>query len=226
MPRATRRRGSTESDRPPQDAVDDRAPDPALSVVAAEAADERDTAPVDLVAEPREQRGKDGQRAEHRDRDHRDRRGGERREDLVTGQEHAGHGDDDGDAGDEHGTPGGRRGDLDGVPGATAGGTLLAFAPEVEERVVNADREPDQEHERARLHRRRHELARDGDEAEGREDRGQGEDQRNAGGHQRPEGDHEDDERDREGQDAGLAEVVVERGLDAPWPRWRPRTPR
>ena len=110
---------------PAQDAVDDRAPDPAFAVVAAEPADERDAQPVDLVAEPREQRGQHGQRAEHRDRDDEDRRDAERGERRVAGQEHAGHRHHHGQAGDEHRAAGGRGGGLERRPLAAPGGPLL-----------------------------------------------------------------------------------------------------
>ena len=92
---------------PAQDAVDDRAPDPAFAVGAAEPADQRDAQPVDLVAEPREQGGKDGQRAEYGDGDDEDRREPEGGEGRVAGQEHAGHRHDHGQAGDEHRPAGG-----------------------------------------------------------------------------------------------------------------------
>ena len=55
-------------------AVDDRSPDPTLAVVAPQPVHERHAKPVDVVAELREQRRQDRQRAEHRDRDHRHRR--------------------------------------------------------------------------------------------------------------------------------------------------------
>ena len=87
---------------PAQDAVDDRAPDPPLAVVAAEPADERDPQPVDLVAELREQGRQDGQRTEHGDGDHEDRRDAERGERAVAGQEHARHRHHHREPGDEH----------------------------------------------------------------------------------------------------------------------------
>jgi hypothetical protein len=112
-------------------------------VVAAQPADERNPDPVDPVAEPREQRGQDGERAEHRDRDDEDRRHAERREDLVAGQEHAGHRRHHRQTRDEHrasrcGRSGFHRSAL-----AAARGAFLPLAPEIEHRVVDADREPD-----------------------------------------------------------------------------------
>ena len=197
--------------RPAQHAVDDRAPDAALAVVAAETADERDADAVDAVAEPREQRGEHRQRAEHRDRDHDDRRNAERGEDLVAGQEHAGHRDDHGQSGDEHRATGSCGRGLERVPLAPAGGAFLPLAPQVEHRVVDADREPDQQHESRRLHRDREDVARDGDQSESREHRGQREQQRDTRGDERTEREGEDAERDREREEAGLPEVVLER---------------
>ena len=110
---------------PAQDAVDDRAPDPAFAVVAAEPAEERDAQPVDLVAEPREQGGQHGQRAEHRDGDDEDRRDAERGEGRVAGQEHAGHRHHHRQAGDEHRAAGGGGGGLERRPLAAPGGPLL-----------------------------------------------------------------------------------------------------
>ena len=44
--------------------------------------------------------------------------------------------------------PGGRRGPLQRRPRVVTGGPLLALAPHVEERVVDADRQPDQQDDR------------------------------------------------------------------------------
>ena len=62
---------------------------------------------------------------------------------LSPDEEHAGHRDQDGDAGDEDGPAGRRCGGRERGALAAAGGTLLALTPDVEERVVDADREPD-----------------------------------------------------------------------------------
>ncbi len=192
-----------------QDAIDDRAPDPALAVVAAEPADERHAAPVDAVAEPRQQCRQHGQRPDHRDRDHCDRGDGERLEDGVARQEHARHGRHHGQAGDEHGAAGRRGCGLERGTFAASGGPFLALALQVEERVVDADGEPDQEHERAGLVRHREDVAGPGDDAEGGKDSRQGEQQRDPGGGESAERDHEDDERDRERQHPGFAEVLL-----------------
>ena len=218
-----RRRGEREQqpggdgrreERPAEDAVDDRAPDPALAVVAAEPADERDAQPVDLVAEPREQRREHGQRAEHGGRDDEDRGEAERLEGRVAGQEHAGHRGDHGQPGDQHGAAGGGGGGLEGGGRAASGGAFLACALQVEHRVVDADREADQEHHRLRLERDWEQVARQRDQPERREHGGQTEQERDAGRDECAEGQQEDQERDRQREHPGLAEVVPVRRLD------------
>ena len=62
-------------------------------------------------------------------------------------------------AGDEHRVAGGGGCGLDRRPLAPAGGALLALPLQVEHRVVDADREPDQEHDRGRFGRYRQQLA-------------------------------------------------------------------
>jgi hypothetical protein len=113
-----------------------------------EAMQERHAALLDAVAEHRQQRRDDGHRADHRDRHDRDRADAERRERRVAGQEHAGHGDHHGQAGDQHGAAGGRGGDVDRVAVTDAARSLLALAAKVEERVVDADRQADEQHDR------------------------------------------------------------------------------
>ena len=106
------------------------------------------------------------------------------------------------------------------------GGPLLPLALQVEHRVVDADREPDQEHHRGGLHRDRQHGAGQRDQPERREDGGQREQQRNACRHESAEREHENDERDRKREHSGLAEVVDVRRLDALLRRSRRRTRR
>ena len=166
--------------------------------------------PVDLVAEPREQRGQHGQRAEHRQRNDDDRRHGERCERRVRGQEHPGHRDHHGHARDQHRAARRRRGCLQCRPLAASGSPFLAFPLQIEHRVVDADREADQEHDREDLIRHRQHLTRQCDQPERPDDGGQSQQQRDAGRHERSEGDHEDDQRDRERVEACLRQVVRE----------------
>ena len=125
--------------------LEDRAPEAALAVLALEPVQERDPALLDLVAEPAEQRREHRQRAEHRDRDDHHRPDREGHERLVAGEEHAGHRDQHGDAGDQDGAAGRGCGGLERGVLAASGGALFALAPEVEERVVDPDGEPDQQ---------------------------------------------------------------------------------
>ena len=91
---------------------------------------------------------------------------------------------------------------------------VLAFTLQVEHRVVDADREPDQEHDCGGLRRHRQQLAGQRDQPEGGEYGGQGEEQRNACGHERSESDHEDDQRDRNREETGFLQVVRERRVN------------
>ena len=79
----------------------------------AEPVQERDLALVDLVAEPREQRRQHRQRAEHRDADDHHRGDAEAEVGLVAGEDHPGHRDHHGEAGDQNRAARGRGGGLD-----------------------------------------------------------------------------------------------------------------
>ena len=204
------------------------APDARLAVVAmARAADERHAALLDPVAELGQQRGQDGERAEHRDRDDEHRADGERREHRVAGEEHAGHGDHHGQAGDRARRGRRSRRRTRAPPRRAAGVALLHLAPQVEHRVVDADGEADQQHDRVRSTRRpgsswligpsRPSVADDG---------GEREQQRHAGGDERAERDDQDQQRDRQREELGLLEVVLEGLRRAPCRRWRRRTAR
>ena len=130
-------------------------------------------------------------------------------------------------AGDDHGPPGGRRRDLHRVQGGAAAGPLLTGPPDVEERVVDADGHPDQQHharggvgdrqqmrgQRGESHRSRH--------------RGEREQHRHRGGQQRAEGHDQDDQRDRQAEQLGLPEVPLVRVTAGPcrWSRRRPARP-
>ena len=200
--------------RPAQDAIDDRSPDAALAVVAAQPADERNVQPVDAVAELREQRRENGQRADHCERDDDHRRVPEGGEGGVAGQEQAGHRHHHRQAGDEHRAAGGGSCGLERGALAPPGGPFLSFAPEVEHRVVDADREPDQQHDGERLGCKREQVTGQGRQPERREHGRERQQQRDARGHERAERDDEDDQRERDGEDACALEVVREGGVD------------
>ena len=80
------------------------------------------------------------------------------------------------------------------------GVALLHLAAQVEHRVVDADGEADEQHDRGDRLVDRHELADRAEQAERRADRGQAEQQRQAGGDERAERDQQDEQRDRERQ--------------------------
>ena len=177
--------------------------------------DQWNARPVDVVAEPAQQGRQDGERAEDRDSDDENRRDPERGENLVAGEEHARHCRHDRQAGDEHRAARCGGGCFDCGPLATSCCTLLPLAPQVEQRVVDADREPDQENDRGGLLSHGQEVAGERDETEGGDDSGQAEQQRNARGHERAERDHQDQQGDRQGELSGLLEVVRVRRLDS-----------
>ena len=92
-----------------------------------------------------------------------------------------------------------------------AGVALLELAPQVEHRVVDADRETDQEHDRIdRALGDREQMAERPEQAERADHRGQPEQQRDAGCDERPECEQQDQQRDRQRGELGLAEVTAE----------------
>ena len=92
--------------------------------------------------------------------------------------------------------------------------SLLHLAAQVEHRVVDADREADQEDHGVRGLLHRDDLADRADQAE-RADHGRDrQQQRDAGGDQRAERDDQDEQRDREAEELRALEVVVERGAE------------
>ena len=93
---------------------------------------------------------------------------------------------------------------------ALARGPLLALALEVEERVVDADREPDEQEHGADVRVHRDEVARQRDEADRADDGGEREQQRHACGDERAEDEQEDEQRQRDRPLAGLRELLVE----------------
>ena len=118
-----------------------------------------------------------------------DREGHER---LVAGEEHAGHRDQDGDAGDEDGPAGGGCGGLERGALAATGGPLLALAADVEERVVDPDGETDQQDDLDDVLVDGDELARDRDQARRRDDRRDREQQRDQRRDERAEHEQQD----------------------------------
>ena len=92
-----------------------------------------------------------------------------------------------------------------------AGRALLALALEVEERVVDADGQADQQHDHADVLVERDSWLGTPSRPIVANTAVEREQQRQARGDERAEGDHEDHERDRQREQAGLLEVVDER---------------
>jgi hypothetical protein len=172
---------------------------------------ERQAAALDAVAELRQQRGQHGHRPDHRDRDDDDDRDGVRGVPLVLGGEHAGHRRHDREARHQDGAPRRRRGGLERGLGGAAGGALLALAAQVEEGVVDPDREADEEDDRGGRLLDRERLARQRDEPHPGGDRGEPEQDGDARRDERAEREEEDRERDRDAEELGLLEVALHR---------------
>ena len=129
----------------------------------------------------------------------------------MADDEHARHRHDHGQPGDQDRAPGGRGGRLQRGGVGAPRGALIALAPDVEHRVVHADREADQQHDgRDRLGDRDH-VAHRTEQPDRRHDRGQPEQQRQSGGDERAERGDEDQQRDRQGQELGALCVFLER---------------
>jgi hypothetical protein len=197
------RHGDQQRDRQPgrqqgatQHAVDDPRPQADARGALLQAADERHAALVDAGAELRHHRREHRQRADHRDGDDEDRPGRERGERRRAGQVHAGHGDHDGQARHEDGVPRRRGGGLQRGVRVLAGGALLTGAAQVEERVVDAHGQADEQDDVVDRLLYRRELAERADEPHRGHDGGDREEQGEAGGDQRPERDQQDDQRD------------------------------
>ena len=180
----------------------------------APAAEQGNSTLFDPVTEPRQHRRQDRQRGEDGNRDHEDRAFGEGDERLVAADEHAGHRDDHGHAGDQHRTPRGSGGGLERGALAAPGGSLLALTPEVEERVVHTHCEPDQQDDRGEVAVGREEVARDRDQAQGGHHGRQPDQKRQTCRHERAEGDDEDDQGDRQREHPGLLEVAADDLVD------------
>ena len=203
-------RGEERDDRPAHHAADDRAPDGPATAPLAPAAQERDATLLDPVAELGEHRRQHRQRGEHRHRDDGHRADRERGEGRVAAEQHPGHRGDHGRARDEHRPARGRRCGIERRRGAAPGPPLLALASQVEERVVDADREADEDDYRGDVGVHRHQLAGQRQQADRRQHRREGDQQRHQGRDQRAEGEQEDDQGDRQRCRLGLLQVFAE----------------
>ena len=124
---------------------------------------------------------------------------------------HPGHRRDHRDARHEHRTAGGGGGRLQRGLLRAPGCTLLALTAQVEHRVVHADGQADQQHDRADRLVDRPDLADRADQADRRGNGGDGEQQGHEGRQQRTKSKDQDDQRDRQRGDLRLLEVVLER---------------
>ena len=212
-------RGSDRRDeRPSEDAVEDRRPEPALAVVALEPPEERHARLVDPVAEPRQHRREDGQRADHRDGDDHHRPDREGHERLVAGEEHPGHRDHDRDPRREDGAARGCCGCLECGRLAAPGPSLVTLAADVEERVVDADGESDEEDDLRDRLVHGDDLARQGDEPHRREHGREREEERDRRADERAEDEQQDAERQRDREQPGPGELRARTSRRAPCP--------
>jgi hypothetical protein len=121
---------------------------------------------------------------------------------LVVDQEQAAERDHDRQAAEEDGPAGGGAGDLDGAELVAAGDRAAALGAEPryhEERVVDGDREADQDHDLDHvLADRGDDLAVDADQAHGADDRAERQDDRHEGGDRRARRDQQDQEGDEQ----------------------------
>ena len=219
------RRGDCGHQRPPQHRIDDRAPDPGLAAAAGAGADEGtrpfstrspsqasiagSTVSEPIIATPTTIIAPRPMPANR----------------LVAGQEHSGHRDHHGQARDQHRPPDVAAARCERGPRAALR-PLLTLAPHVEQRVVHADRHPDQQDDRGRRVVDREDLARQRDQADRRRTAEKRQQQRDPGRHERAERDQQDQQRDRQRQLLGLLEVLFEDVAPAPCRRWPRRTAR
>ena len=124
---------------------------------------------------------------------------------------HARHGDHHRQARDEHRPPRGRRGSRQRRLFAAPRFALLALAAQVEHRVVDADRQADQQDHLVDRAVNGREVAGHSDQADRREDGRQREQKRNAGRDQRAECDQQDHERDRQRGYERPVEILADR---------------
>ena len=145
-------------------------PEPVLAAVTPKPVQEGDLALLDPVAELGEQCRQDGQRTEHRDADDHHRCDSEAQIRLVAGEHHPGHCDHHGEAGDQDRASGRCCRRLDRSSRALAGCALLPLPLEVEERVVDADSQPDQQDHGADVLVHRDQVAGQCDKTDRRQD--------------------------------------------------------
>jgi hypothetical protein len=132
------------------------------------------------------------------------------REPLVAGEEHPGHRDHHRDARDQHRTAGRRRGRLERSFRTSSRRAFFTLALEVEERVVDAHREPDEQDHGGDVRVHRDQVARQCQQADRREHRRQCQKERDARRDDRAEHQHQDQERQWYRPLTGTCELRVE----------------
>ena len=135
----------------------------------------------------------------------------DRVEHLGPRQQHPGHRDQHGDPGGEHRAAGGGGRATQRVRACMPGAPLLALALEIEQRVVDADGHPHQQHHGAGRFGGVDEVARDRGQAVGAQHRGEREQHRQAGCDERSEGDQQHQERDRQREALRTRQAIVGR---------------
>ena len=180
-------------------------------------AEERDPAGVRFRPEPGQQRGQHGQRADDRDAHDGDRAQREAAERAAADEEQAGHGGHHGQAGHQDRAARRAPGDPERLGERPALRPLLTLAPQVEQRVVDADRHPDDHHDLERAAVDRQPVAGRRHHPDGGGQGGEREQHRDAGRDQRAEHGEHQEQRDRDRGHLGLAEVqrAVDRLRDA-----------
>ena len=131
---------------------------------------------------------------------------------LDAHEQHAEQRDDDGDPGEQDRPSRGVEGDGDRLAHRVTGVQLLAVAGDDQERVVDADAEPDHDAEEGGEVGDRHHVAQQGDEGGADADAEEGDADGQPHGQHRAEGDDEDD--DGEGEAEGLGRRLLELGED------------
>ena len=198
--------------RAPQDAPDDRAPEPSLGILGLERllAEERDAQRVHAVPEQPEQRGKQRRRRGDRDDPDEDRPDGEAAHDRVRHEQHPEHRDDERRAAEDDGAVRGAAGRGDRVGLLESLRPFLAVARDDEERVVDPEREA---HPREHVHDEDRELEllrEDRGEPERDDDRDDRHQQRDEPGDDGAEDEQQDDQRRREPElQLALLEILL-----------------
>ena len=193
---------------PTQNSGDEVRPSP---VVARTAAEERNPAPVDVVAQPGQHRREHRQGPDHRRQDHDHRPEPDRGEQRVPRDEHPRHRDQHRRTRDQDRLPRSTCSHEQGLMRGTTLAALLPLPPQIEERVVDPDRHPDHQDDRAQRLRIGRQHVADETVQPGRgQHRGEGQDHGETGGDERAERNDQDRDRQRQRDQLDPAHVALE----------------